>query len=264
VIGIFDSGVGGLTVVKEIFKYLIGPGGTPQIIYFGDTARLPYGTKGANFVKKYSKKITEWLLKKGCKIIVIACNTSSAWASDYLKKEFPKIPIFEMITPAVEEVSKLHAQKIGIIGTPGTIKSRAYDKKLKNSSYKLKIYSQACPLFVPLIEEGMIDGKITEAIISKYLDPLREKKIEALVLACTHYPLLKREIEKIIDSGIKVINPAEALAKEVCTYIDNNRIKLKTGKSEFYFSDTPYNLTKISQLCFSKKIIPIVKDPFDV
>ncbi|MBM3251003.1 MAG: glutamate racemase, partial [Candidatus Nealsonbacteria bacterium] len=154
-IGIFDSGVGGLTVVKEIMRCL------PQypLIYFGDTARLPYGTKGADFVKRYSVKISQWLLNRGAEIIVVACHTSSAWAADFLKKEFPKAPIFEMITPGAKEAVLFSKnKKIGIIGTPGTIKSRAWEEKLLKSNPELKIYNKACPLLVPLVEEGWVDG----------------------------------------------------------------------------------------------------------
>jgi glutamate racemase len=260
-IGIFDSGVGGLTVVKEIFKYLP----KSQIIYFGDTARLPYGTKGEVFVKKYSKKITKWLLNRRAKIIIIACNTSSAWAADTLKNEFKKIPVFEMINPAITEALRVTKNKrIGIIGTPGTIKSLAYQKKLLKADKKLKIFSQACPLFVPLVEEGLLNDKITIEAIKRYIEPLKKKRIDTLILGCTHYPLLKSAIEKTIDSGIKVINPAESLAKEVKEYLGAIKINLKKGTNhQFFFSDTPYNLDKISHHCFSKRIKPIVNDPFN-
>ena len=256
-IGIFDSGVGGLTVAKEIFKRLP----SCQIIYFGDTARLPYGTKGADFVKRYSLKITEWLLSKNAKVIVIACNTSSAWASDMLKKKFKNIPIFEMITPAVREaLEATKNRKIGIIGTPGTIKSKAYQKKFDSS---VKIYAVSCPLFVPLVEEGWVDNEIAEQIIKKYLDPLKEKGIDTLILGCTHYPLLESAIEKTIDSGIKIINPAKSLAKELEKYLNQNPKLLKRkGAHQFFFSDEPYNLNKISRLCFNKEIKAKVKDPF--
>ena len=264
-IGIFDSGVGGLTVVKEIFKYLPDY----QIIYFGDTARLPYGTKGASFVKKYSEKITDWLLHKNAKIIIIACNTSSAWASDSLRKKFKTTPVFEMINPAVAEaVATTKNKKIGIIGTPGTIRSGSYQQKLLKADPSLEIFSQACPLFVPLVEEGLLDDQITIEVIKKYIDPLKEKGIDTLILGCTHYPLLKTTIENVIDSGIKVINPAESLAKEVKKYLENKPAidkKIKRGTAhKFFFSDEPYNLEKISHMCFNKKIIPIVKDPFNV
>ena len=254
-IGIFDSGVGGLTVVKEIFKYLP----EYQIIYFGDTARLPYGTKGADFVKKYSAKITDLLIQKGAKIIIIACHTSSAWSSEYLKRNFKDIPIFEMISPAVDEVlATTKNNKIGIIGTPGTIKSDSWKAKLLNAKLSLKIYSKACPLFVPLVEEGWIDKKVTKEIIKEYLIPLKLKRIDTLILACTHYPFLDKEIKKIVGAKIKIINPAQSLAKQVKQFLSGNpkiASQIKKGEShQFFFSDEPYNLNKISKICFRKEI----------
>ncbi len=262
-IGIFDSGVGGLTVVKEIFKYLP----QYQIIYFGDTARLPYGTKGSVFVQKYSAKITEWLLKKKAKIIIIACHTSSAWASELLKKQFKGIPIFEMITPAVKDAFKITKnKKIGIIGTPGTIKSGTYKTKLLISEPSLKIYSKSCPLFVPLIEEGWVRGKITEEIARRYLKSVKKSGIDTLILACTHYPLLEKIIKKTIGKNIKIINPAESLARELSEFLKNNpklESRIKKGKiHRFFFIDEPYNLKKISHLCFKKNIEIKVRDPF--
>lgn len=263
-IGIFDSGVGGMSVAKEIIKVL------PEykIVYFGDTARLPYGTKGANFVKEYSEKITEWLLiKKNAKIIVIACNTSSAWASDFLKKKFKNVKIFEMITPVIPDIlSVTKNKKIGIIGTPGTIKSNAYQNKLLKEDPSIKIFSASCPLLVPLVEEGLIDDKITLQIIEKYIKPLKDKGIDTLVLGCTHYPLLKKAIKKTVGKEVKIINPAESLSKEIKKYLDENpkiKSEIKKGREHnFYFSDEPYNFKKISSLCFNKKIQKTVKDPF--
>ncbi len=262
-IGIFDSGVGGLTVVKEIFRHLP----EYQIIYFGDTARLPYGTKGDDFVRKYSAKITDWLLKKGAKIIVVACHTSSAWASESLKKQFAGIPIFEMINPGVKEAVKITKnKKIGIIGTPGTIKSGAWEKKLLELEPNLKIYSKSCPLFVPLVEEGWVDKKITKEVAKKYLKDFKNKKIDTLILACTHYPILEKIIKETVDGKVKIVNPAESLARELKLFLKNNpqiASKIKKGKNhKFFFSDEPYNLEKISRLCFNKKIKPIIKDPF--
>lgn len=262
-IGIFDSGVGGLTVVREIIKVLPDR----QIIYFGDTARLPYGTKGADFVRKYSKEITKWLLKNGAEIIIVACNTSSAWAAEMLKSQFEKTPVFEMIAPAIEEVLKTTKnKKVGIIGTPGTIKSGIYEKQLLQASPDLKIYSAACPLLVSLVEEGMTSGDITEEVIRYYVDPLKKKGIDTLVLGCTHFPLLKDSIEKAIGKEIKIINPAERLSYDVKEFLQKNKEisdKIKIGdKHQFFFSDSPYNLDKISEMCLGKIIRPIIKDPF--
>jgi len=259
-IGIFDSGVGGLTVVKEIFKHLPNY----QIIYFGDTARLPYGTKGAGFVKRYSAKITEWLLNRGAKIIVIACHTSSAWASESLKRKYKNIPVFEMITSASQDVlSSTKNKRIGIIGTPGTIKSKSFEKKLKALDSSLRIYSKACPLFVPLAEEGWVDNEITDKVIKEYLSPLKDKNIDTLVLACTHYPLLYKSIKRFMGSKVKIINPAESVAKEIKAFLKDNPQKIKKGKKhQFFFSDEPYNFNKISHLCFKKKIKIKVNDPF--
>ncbi len=230
-----------------------------KVIYFGDTAHLPYGTKGEIFIKKSSEKITEWLLEKGADIIVVACNTSSAWASDYLKERFKNVPIFEMVDPAVKEIDSLGRKKIGIIGTPGTIKSQAYNQKLLKENPDLEIYSVPCPLLVPLVEEGWTREKITKEILEKYLAPLEERSIEALVLACTHYPLLEETIRKVLADDVKIVNPAKSLASCLKTFLEKN-LQLKGGKgnSQFYFSDKPYNLEKVSRMCFPEEIKPII------
>ncbi len=264
-IGVFDSGVGGLTVVKEIFKYLP----EYQIIYFGDTARIPYGSRSEKFIRHYSKKITHWLLNKGAKIIVIACNTSSAWAASALKKEFKGIPIFEVITPATKDaIKKTKNKRVGIIGTRGTIKSSTYSKKLLSLDPKVRIYLKACPLFVPLVEEGWIKEKTTEEIAKKYLAVLKKRDVDTLILGCTHYPLLKEIIRKTIGPKVKIVSSAENVAKEVKEFLKNNPViekQIKKGNAhQFFFSDQPYNLEKISHLCFNKKIKPIVKDPFQI
>jgi glutamate racemase len=255
-IGIFDSGVGGLSVVKEITKILP----SHQLIYFGDTARLPYGTKGSDFIKKYSSKITEWLLDRGAKVIVVACHTSSAQSADFLKKRFKDVPIFEMIAPTIKKLKIEKLKRVGVIGTPGTINSKAWDKQLLKVFPNLKIISKACPLFVPLVEEGWIDKKITTEVAKEYLSKL--KNLDALILACTHYPMLKKIIEKTVN--IKIVDPAQSLAEDLGLYLNKNpQIKAKIGKEhQFFFSDTPYNLDKISQMCLNKKINPIINDPF--
>lgn len=262
-IGVFDSGVGGLTVVKEIIKKLPNL----QIIYFGDTARLPYGTKGEDFVKKYSEKITRWLLNGGAKVIVIACHTSSAWAASFLKEKFNNVPIFEMIEPAAKDAFlKTKNKRIGVIGTPGTIKSGSWPKKLLAIDPKLKVFQKACPLFVPLAEDGWQDKKIAFEIAKEYLSDFKKKNIDVLVLACTHYPILEKPIRAALGKGVKIINPAESLAEELKVFLEKNleiafKSQAKNGH-KFFFSDQPYNLDKISKSTLKLKIKPEIKDPF--
>jgi len=266
-IGVFDSGVGGLTVVKEIFKYF------PQekVFYFGDTLHLPYGTKSEKTIKNYSEKIVSWFQKENINLIIIACNTASSWAEEYLKNKFKDIYIFGMIEPTVKEVARIYKdkkiKKIGVIGTSGTIKSRVYEKKLLEINKNFKIYSKSCPLFVSLIEEGLIKDKITKEVALKYLKPLKEKNIDALILGCTHYPLIKDLIYEILGENILIINPAEALIRELKLFFENNKeIKNKKEKNhKFFFSDVPYNFEKIKNFCFNKKInINFeIKNPFN-
>lgn len=262
-LGVFDSGVGGLTVVKEIIKELP----QYQLIYFGDTARLPYGTKGEDFVKKYSAEIADWLLKQGAKLLVVACHTSSAWAAEFLKNKFKGIPIFEMVSPGAKQGAKLTKNgKIGIIGTPGTIQSGSWQKKLLELNPALKIYSKPCPLFVPLVEEGWLSKKITKEVAEEYLKEFRNRGVDSLILACTHYPILEKVIRQVLGPKIKVINPAKSLAKELSFFLEDNlqiASKIKQSQNhQFFFSDQPYNLEKISHLCLNKKISPIIQDPF--
>lgn len=258
-IGVFDSGVGGLTVVKQISKQFP----RSRIIYFGDTARLPYGTKGADFVKKYSSKITEWLLGRGAKIIVIACHTSSAWAGDFLKKKFKNRPVFDMISPAIKDVLSLAKnRKIGIIGTPGTIKSGSWEKNLLKADPKLEIYSRACPLFVPLVEEGWIEKKATAEIAKEYLKEFQDREVDVLVLACTHYPMLKKVIRRAVGPKVKIIDPAESLALQLVQIYKGRASVNFEGKYRFFFSDEPYNLKKISRLCLGQEIKAQIIDPF--
>jgi glutamate racemase len=262
-IGIFDSGIGGLTIVKEFFRYL------PEypIIYFGDTARLPYGTKTPHLIKKFSKEITQWLLKKGAKIIIIACHTSSALAANSLKKEFSEVPIFEIVTPGIKKaLFSTQNKKIGIIGTPATINSEIHKKELLKIDPTLKIYSKACPLFVPLVEEGWFSDFITKKIIQKYLLILKKQKIDTLILACTHYPFLKNTISQVLGEKIKIINPAEELVKEVKIFLKNNPkfpLLLKKRKvHRFYLSDQPYSLKILKKISLKRKIGFKIVNPF--
>lgn len=251
-IGIFDSGLGGLLVVKEISEKLNLP-----IIYFGDAAHLPYGTKSKRMILDFSLKNTEFLIKKGAKIIVIACNTSSAIASDFLKKRF-KIPIFNVIDPVIDKIAKeKEIKKIGIIGTPLTIKSGAYQKKLKkNLKEKVKIYSKPTPLLVPLIEEGWFFHKITMNVLKEYLLPFKKRKIDALILGCTHYPLIKHLISKEIGRNVKIIDSAKEVVSKIELFLKNKKEsgRKKEGKIKIFLSDEGYNFKKISKKIFKREV----------
>ena len=191
-IGIFDSGIGGLTVVRAIMDELPGY----DLVYFGDTARTPYGTKSRQTVIDYSLQNTEFLIKQGAKMIVMACNTASSVATESLKKNF-NLPIYEVITPAVRlALEKTQKSVIGVIGTRATINSGIYEKKIKKQNPNARVYSAACPLLVPLVEEGWLKKPETRMIVKKYLHPLKVRQIDTLILGCTHYPILKSIIQQ--------------------------------------------------------------------
>jgi glutamate racemase len=193
-IGIFDSGVGGLTVVKQIFRRLPNE----EIVYLGDTARVPYGTKSPETIKRFAVENADFLMKFKVKLIVVACNTVSSTSMDILREKF-SIPIVGVIKPGAEKAVQItRNNKVGIIGTYTTVKSKAYEKEIRHFSRDVETVSKACPLFVPLVEEGWLKEEITFSIVKKYLKPLMAKKIDTLILGCTHYPLLKSVISKVI------------------------------------------------------------------
>jgi glutamate racemase len=257
-IGIFDSGLGGLTVAKEIFKLFP----SYPLLYFGDTANLPYGLKPKHLVKEYSEEAVNWIKKKGANLIVIACHTSSCLAGDYLKEKFYPFPIIDMIASTVKAgVNSTHSGRIGIIGTPSTIESGVYQKKLQEENSNLKIYSQACPLLVPLVEEGWENKKMAKRIIQKYLLPLRSDDIDALILGCTHYPLLIKAIQETMGENVKLVDPAVEIAQTLEPLLDRNQdsnpeSKKKKDTHQFFFSAYPYNFGKISQKCLGQEISP--------
>lgn len=256
-IGIFDSGFGGLTVMSAINKVLP----SENLIYFGDTAHVPYGTKSQNAILKFSKEITSFLIKNRVKLIVVACNTASALALPVLEKTL-KVPIMGVIAPGAK--AAIDASKnfrIGIIGTEGTIGSKSYSKAI-NKLAKAKIYQQACPLLVPLVEEGWIDEEITDRTVKKYIKPLLAKKIDTLVLGCTHYPLLRKTLERNLDKNIILVDSATSTALEVKRILDKKSLLAsKNGKKylKFYVSDNPEKFKKIGRRFFSKNITTIKK-----
>ncbi len=239
-IGIFDSGIGGLTVAKAIADELKGY----DIIYLGDVARAPYGNKSPGLIRKYALENMEFLTARGAKIIVMACNSA---ASAFEHHGFPsEIPVFEVITPAVNLAVKATKKGIiGIIGTRATIESKIYDKKIKKIMPGAKIWSNPAPLLVPLVEEGWIKKPETNMIVKKYLGPLKVRMIDTLILGCTHYPVLKKTISRKAGKRVKVIDSAMAVALQVKEFLLNNpAIDLqmkKQGGQEFFASDiTPH------------------------
>jgi len=252
-IGIFDSGVGGLTVVKEIFKTLPNE----RIVYLGDTARVPYGTKSPETVKRFSVENVEFLLRFKVKLIVVACNTASSTALAFLKKRF-KLPIVGVIKPGARRaVSISRKGKIGVVGTAATIKSEAYKKEMKAISKNIRVVSRACPLFVPLAEEGWVDGKIVLDIAKKYLRPLARSKIDTLILGCTHYPLLKNIISKAIGSNVKIVDSASSVAEEVAGILQRKNILREVSAApihSFYATDAVKQFVRVGEKFLGKKI----------
>ena len=237
-IGIFDSGIGGLTVAKAVIDALP----LENIIYFGDTARLPYGDKSKATIKNYAREITEILLAKGCKLILIACGSASAAAFEELKAEFStRVTIFDVINPVVEFLEKNYrGRQVGLIGTKLTVNSNIFGQKINKLGAKITLHSQAAPLIVPVIEEGLHNhDKIVDALLEIYLSNPNFKSIEALVLACTHYPLLKEKISAFFDDRIEIIDASKIVAEKVKKQLETQGL-LHTGKKtqqHFYISD---------------------------
>lgn len=253
-IGVFDSGIGGLTVVKELFTQLP----EYQILYFGDTARTPYGNKSEKTIKKYAVQDTEFLLEKGAQIIIVACNTVSAVAAEDLKKQF-NVPIFEVITPAVKKAIEVTKnQKIGVIGTTATVQSGIYEKLIKEKRNHFEIFSKSCPLLVSLVEENWIKKPETKTITKKYLHPLKLKNIDTLILGCTHYPLLTEIIQAKIGKRRKLVDPAHETVETVKRFLQNNngieKSLPKNNNHEFYLSDLTPKFQEIANRWLGRKI----------
>jgi glutamate racemase len=247
-IGIFDSGVGGLTVLKEIKKQL------PDVpaIYFGDTARLPYGNKSAQTIQRYSGEIVEFLKSKGCRTIVIACNTASALAADHLREKYPELKIYDVVSSGAKAIAEsTKKNKVGVIGTTATINSGAYKKKISEIDPEIEIFTRACPLFVPLVEESWINRPETKKIARTYLRELKLNKIDTLLLGCTHYPLLEKIISGVMGRRTKVINSGEKLAGELKKA--HLETKFPSG-DEYFVSDLTPHFEKLAQKILGKKI----------
>jgi len=238
-IGVFDSGVGGLTVAKELISQLPGE----DIVYFGDTARVPYGIKSRETVIRFSIENILFLLKQDVKLICVACNTVSSLALPEIKNHF-KVPIVGVITPGAREaVYATRNKRIGVIGTRSTIDSSAYKKEIKQLDPFIKVTAVACPLFVPFVEEGWLSGSEVVSIAKKYLQPLKQARVDTVILGCTHYPLLKPVIRKALGKDITLIDSAKQVAVEVKEILTAegllNSKSGRKGRHKFYVSDNP-------------------------
>lgn len=257
-IGFFDSGVGGLTVVKSFMQFMPNE----NIVYFGDTARVPYGSKSNETVIEYTLQAANFLLRKNIKLLVVACNTASSVALNDLRK-FLTIPVIGMIEPGAKyALSESKNKRIGVIGTRATINNKAYSNELKKQNPKVKVFEKACPLFVPLAEEGWIDHKSTELIAKEYLTELKENKIDSLILGCTHYPILANVIQKAVGKSVKLIDSGTPAARLVEDYLNGRGLRNQSvhhGVAEFYVSDVPTKFKEIAEKFLGKKLTHIHK-----
>lgn len=244
-IGLFDSGVGGLTVMREVARLLPNE----DLIYFGDTARVPYGTRSPETIVRYTKEGASFLFEKGIKLLIIACHTACSHAYSILRDEF-SIPILGVIESGCQKlIRETKKSRVAVLGTTSTIRSGVHQAIIRAQAPQIEIYPMACPLFVPLIEEGLIDHSATQLIADHYLHPLKEKNIDAALLACTHYPLLRRIIQNSLGSAVSLIEPAEITARQAHAMLDLQGLlntKRKSPHYQFYASDDPEKFSRLA------------------
>ena len=251
-IGVFDSGVGGLTVFAKIAEALPGE----SIVYLGDTARVPYGTKSRETVVEYARGCAEVLLERGIKLLVVACNTASAYAVETLQEELP-IPVLGVVEPGARAaVRETRTRRIGVIGTPATVGSGVYTRAIQDLLPGCTVYAQACPLFVPLAEEGWTDGEIAEAVAKRYLAPLLEENIDTLVLGCTHYPMLARTIAKVAGPGVALVDSALETATAVRAMLPAAAPDA-IGQHSFMVTDSPERFRDVGERFFGRPLAEI-------
>ena len=245
-IGVFDSGIGGLTVASEIMRQLP----SESIVYFGDTARVPYGPKSPETVRRYSREIAAFLRDQDVKALVVACNTATAHALPTLREEMP-VPVIGVVEPGARAAVRVAARRrIGVIGTAGTIRSGAYERAIRELAPDAVVVTQACPLFVPLVEEGWVDHPVTRQVAEQYLAPIRDAGVRSVVLGCTHYPLLKQVICGAMGSDVALIDSAAETAAELGRVLQDRGLAAPPGASpsrRFVVSDDPTQFLQLSQ-----------------
>jgi glutamate racemase len=252
-IGIFDSGIGGLTVVRALMRHLPHE----NLVYFGDTARVPYGPKSAQVVREYALQDTDELLKHDVKFIIIACNTVSAVALDVVQKR-AKVPVLGVILPGAEAaVQATKKNRLGVIGTVGTVLSNAYTNAIRQMNPNIHVFSQACPLFVPLAEEGWTSHPATELVAKEYLFPLTLEKIDTLILGCTHYPLLKDVIDSVLHKSVTLIDSGEATALAAVQLLEERGLRNQSAlkpNMQFFVSDIPHKFAEVGERFLGQKL----------
>ena len=251
-IGVFDSGLGGLTVLKSLIKYLPNE----NFIYLGDLLNLPYGNKSKKSVLKYAINCTDFLISKNVKCIVVACNTASAIAYDQIKT-VSNLPIFDVITPCVNEVIKLKKKHILILGTHQTIESNIYAKSIKEINSDFNVYNIECPLFVPIVEEGLENSKISASVINHYLNDIVEKSIDQIVLGCTHYPILSNDLKSFFNNKVDILDSGNILAQKMKKHFINNKNKIQS--IEYYVTDLPKHFQKNGSRFLNNNIDNVTK-----
>jgi glutamate racemase len=253
-IGVFDSGIGGLTVVKQLLHYLPAE----HIVYFGDTARVPYGTKSEKLIRQYALEDAAFLEQFEIKALVVACNSVSAVAVDLLRVS-RNIPVIGVIDPGVETAVRTTVKnKIGVIGTTATINSHAYHDKIMTSNPKMRVISQPCPLLVSLVEEGWIMDEITRLTIKKYLRPMLGDGVDTIILGCTHYPVLKEMIQQVVGKSITLIDSGKETARKVKEMLINSGLERRNsgpGEVKFYVSDIPFKFDEIGTRFLGRALV---------
>lgn len=260
-IGIFDSGLGGLTVLRALRALMPHE----NLIYYGDTAHVPYGSKSAQTVTRYSTDIAGFLASKNAKLIVVACNTASSLALDSLRRSV-KVPVLGVISPGARMAAEATRNgRVGVIGTEATIKSRAYKNKLKKIKNSLRVYDRPCPLFVPLVEEGWWDSEITSLTAKEYLSPLKTSGIDTLILGCTHYPVLKPLIQRAMGPKVQLVDSAQAVAEQVRRTLSELNLERRDGKGEtvFYASDDPERFRRMAKNMLGSAPSKVLLKKFD-
>jgi glutamate racemase len=257
-IGVFDSGIGGLTVVRELMRLLPHE----NIVYFGDTARVPYGTKSEKVIRNFAVENTLFLRKQGVKMVVVACNTVSAVALGLLEEKFD-LPFVGVVKPgATEAVLRTRIKKIGVIGTPRTVSSGIYEREIRLLAPAVQVFSKACPLFVPIVEEGWEDKEATLLVAREYLEVIKAMGVDTLVLGCTHYPLLSGALSQVMGRGVQLVNSGAAAATTVQSLLEEKGLQndqARTGALKIFISDVPYHFQLLTERLLGREVKDITR-----